>query len=608
MDKQSYKIIGNSVTKADEKEYLCDNFTNRDIWNSKTHHFATRHMTKLLHNAILIICLLLSVPSVAQEMHPKYEYRAVWLTTIENLDWPKSTACNSKGFAQQREELTTLLDSLKEMHVNTILLQTRVRGDLIYPSRIEPFSHVFTGTTGKSPDYDPLAFAIEECHKRGMQLHAWLVTLPLGKDEHIRRQGKQSIVRQNRELCTHYKEHWYMEPGNPETADYITDIVKEIVRNYDVDGIHLDYIRYPDRTEGYPDAALHRKHGRDTPLPQWRRRNITDIVRKVYSSVKQEKPWVRVSCAPLGKHNNLRRYSSLGWDAYNTVFQEVQEWMKEGIMDIIFPMLYFNGNNFYPFVRDWQENSNGRHVVPGIGIYRLMPEYGNWSPIEIERQINTSREAGTAGTAMFRAEHIKGAGSKAYRRTNRTPALIPPMTWAPGAAPATPKGVEVTRDDKGITIRWDSITGNTDEPSVKYNVYCAIDQNIDINNIKELVATQLCCNSYRWNCRTLKTMTVAVTSVDAYGRESEPAIVTCYNNSNIADKEIPLPPAPSWGARVEVIDIWGRKVYSGRYFNRIGVRGLQDGHYIIRMYDRHGALLYTRHFFTKEKKFPACPE
>ena len=118
---------------------------------------------------------------------PKYEYRAVWLTTIENLDWPHSQVKTPADVERQKNELTVILDSLQSMHINTVLLQTRVRGDVIYPSAIEPLSHVFTGVTGKSPGYDPLAFAIDECHKRGMQLHAWLVTMPIGKAEHVAR-------------------------------------------------------------------------------------------------------------------------------------------------------------------------------------------------------------------------------------------------------------------------------------------------------------------------------------------------------------------------------------------------------------------------------------
>ena len=137
-------------------------------------------------------------PQSAQS--PKYEYRAVWLTTIENLDWPHTKVKTTGDVEKQKQEMVVLLDSLQAMHINTVLLQVRVRGDVIYPSAIEPFSHVLTGVTGKNPGYDPLAFAIEECHRRGIQLHAWLVTLPLGKVEHVRRLGKNSLPRINSSL------------------------------------------------------------------------------------------------------------------------------------------------------------------------------------------------------------------------------------------------------------------------------------------------------------------------------------------------------------------------------------------------------------------------
>ena len=132
---------------------------------------------------------------------PKREYRAVWLTTIENLDWPKTKVKSPADIDRQKGELTALLDSLKSYNINTILLQTRVRGDVIYPSAIEPFSAVLTGKAGKSPGYDPLAFAIEECHKRGLQLHTWLVTLPLGKAQHMRSLGSMGLSRRRPSLC-----------------------------------------------------------------------------------------------------------------------------------------------------------------------------------------------------------------------------------------------------------------------------------------------------------------------------------------------------------------------------------------------------------------------
>ena len=597
-----YKIIGNTLIIWHKNEYFCE--------------ILILIMRKSLH--FMTLLLLLPFLAVAQShmqdtacahktgifnlypgSSPKYEYRAVWVTVIENLDWPRTPARDSKGFERQRAELVAMLDSLKAMHVNTVLLQTRVRGDVIYPSAIEPFSYLFTGTTGKAPDYDPLAFAIEECHKRGMQLHAWIVTLPLGKDNHVHRQGKHSLPHRQRALCTHYKGQWYMEPGNPATAEYIVRLVKEVVANYNVDGLHLDYVRYPDRTVGYPDAALYRKHGKGLTLADWRRKNITTIADAVYRCVKEIKPWVRVSCAPLGKFDDLARYSSLGWNAYDAVFQDAQGWMRDGIMDILFPMLYFKGNNFYPFVLDWQENSGGRHIVPGIGTYRLMPEYGGWPALELERQMHTSRSAGTAGTAMFRADHTLGCGRDAFSRVYTKRALVPPMWWGKGAAPASPQVVLDLRNDSVVTVTWKPVKGVDGEPAIRYNLYGSLGDSVDTGDIDNLLVASLADTLFTWRCRTSRALTLAVTAVDAYGRESVPATVTSGSDDGLAVEELVLPEQALWGSRIEVTDIYGRRIYKGRYSKRIGVRGLQGGQYILRIFDRHGALTYTRRFKVK---------
>ena len=164
-----------------------------------------------------------------------------------------------------------------------------------------------------------------------------------------------------------------------------------------------------------------------------------------------------------------------------------------------------------------------------------------------------------------------------------------------------PQGLSVKRDEHGITIGWKSIEAPNGEPGIKYNIYCTLGDSIDIGNIKNLVASQITDNSFRWSCRTFHAISIAVTAVDAYGRESDPAIVTSGNESYIAAKEITLPQPASWGARVEVIDMWGRRLYKGRYSNRIGVRGVEGGYYMIKMYDRHGSLQYSKRFFTTGK-------
>lgn len=272
------------------------------------------------------LCLFLLCPllTYAQFVHPpKHEYRAVWLTTIKGLDWPKEE--HRGNYAAQRTHLCTILDSLQAIHINTILLQTRVRGDVIYPSAIEPFAPVFTGRHGVAPDYDPLAFAIDECHRRGMQLHAWLVTIPLGDVPYVKGHGKRSLPARKPAQCTRFKGAWYMEPSHPATVEHLSALVEEITARYDIDGLHFDYIRYPEYSGSYPDASHYVRSRSGRSKADWRRANITRLMHTLYARVKALKPWVCVSAATLGKHDDVARYSSYGWNAYHTVYQEAQQ-------------------------------------------------------------------------------------------------------------------------------------------------------------------------------------------------------------------------------------------------------------------------------------------
>ena len=545
---------------------------------------------------LLFSCYLMAV----NEHPPKYEYRGVWVTTIENLDWPRTRVVHPSDTLLQQRELVQLLDSLHSLNVNTVLLQARVRGDVIYPSSIEPYSHVLTGVEGKSPGYDALAFAVRECHKRGMQLHAWVVTFPLGKDEHIKRMGRLSLPRKNSALCTHYNGNWYMEPGNPATAQYLCRLASEITANYDIDGLHLDYVRYPDRTNGYPDSKLHSKHGKGKPLAAWRRANVTHVVREVYKTVKAIKPWVRVTCAPLGKYSDLASYSSYGWDAYNAVFQEAQEWVREGIMDALFPMLYFKGNNFYPFVLDWQENACGRHIAPGVGVYRLLPEYGGWSALEIKRQLLTSRSAGTAGSLLFRARHLyenAGGAADVYASVYKYPAFVPPMDWNDAPLPATPPSFVAERSGAAFSLSWGAVEQPQGHPATKYNVYASVGDSATVDAVEDVICAGTHSLSFKWNCFTSKAVSFAVTAVDAFGRESAPA---CYYFSAAEEPAELLLPAPhTWGMRLGVYDAYGRTVYSGRYSMQLSVGGLPAGYYLITVMDRDGVGLSTRWYLKR---------
>ena len=303
---------------------------------------------------------------VPTEEPVKREVRGVWLTTLNGLDWPKTKATSAANREKQQKELCQILDQLQQCGINTVFLQTRIRGAVLYPSKIEPWDVAMTGSYNKHPGYDPLKYAIEETHKRGMELHAWVVTIPAFKTAVASKIGKNSLMRTNPGLLRKHNGSYYMDPGEPETAKYLTRICNEIVENYDVDGIHLDYIRYPENPNSFKDAATFKKYGKGKKKEHWRRENVDKIVKDIYEGVKSRKPWVRVSCSPVGKYKDVSRFSAKGWNAFDAVYQDAQGWLKEGTMDMLCPMMYFDGDHFYPFAADWQENTFGRTVVPGL--------------------------------------------------------------------------------------------------------------------------------------------------------------------------------------------------------------------------------------------------
>lgn len=458
---------------------------------------------------------------------PKYEIRATWLTTLGGLDWPSQKATSAKGIERQKQELCEILDALKRANFNTVLLQTRLRGDVIYPSAIEPFTESLTGHEGGNPNYDPLKFAIEECHRRGMELHAWIVTIPIGNTRQVNLLGKKSITKKQPSICKLYKGTWYLDPGNPQTDNYLASIVHEIVSRYDIDGIHLDYIRYPERAKDFPDQSTYRKYGKKENLEQWRRNNITRIVRRIYAETKLLKPWVKVSSSPVGKYNDTRRYPSKGWNAYEVVYQDAHLWLKEGIHDALFPMMYFQGNHFYPFALDWQENKNRRWIVPGLGIYFLHPQEQNWQLDEVIRQIHFLRNIHMDGQAYFRNRFLlnntKGLLDELKEYFYTQPAVVPPMTWVDSIAPSAPTKPYFMPLTKGVKLSWSASSDNLPAP-VYYRVYASNTYPVDITQPSNLIEVRTDSTSYifypevPWEERIYW----AVTAVDRCGNESSP--------------------------------------------------------------------------------------
>lgn len=497
------------------------------IIQTNLRNFATSESKfKLMRRFIFILISFLCFQSVAAQR--KYEVRATWITTIFGLDWPKTKATNAITTAKQKEEIIQILDQMKAANINTILFQTRTRGEVFYRSNIEPMSETLTGKLGGDPGYDPLAFVIKECHKRGMECHAWMVMIPIGLRNHFNALGKQFSKLQIRGLYVNYKNCYYLNPGNPGTGLYLKKLVHEVVENYDVDGVNFDYLRYPEYSQRtFPDRLEYKLNGDGRSLDEWRRDNITEILRGIYHDVKAIKPWVKVSSSPVGKYKNTSRYSSSGWNAYFAVYQDPEGWLGEGIEDQLYPMQYFKNNYFYPFMLDWQEASNGRQIIPGLGIYFLDPKEGNWTINDIKRQIQFCRESGVAGEAYYRSKYLmdnsKGIYDELQKKYYRYPTLIPPMPWLDSEIPSAPAKFKIDSITNGyVRLSWQMSKDNDRSNNPMYIIYASNKYPVNTNDPKNIIATYVRNTTYTyaplypWESKTH----FAITAIDRYGNES----------------------------------------------------------------------------------------
>lgn len=552
-----------------------------------------------------IIFILLCFPLIAMaqpvssanlnDCFPKREVRAVWLTTIGGLDWPHSYAQSLRSIEKQKNELRQLLDKLQRANINTVLLQTRIRGTVIYPSKLEPWDGCMSGKPTVSPGYDPLAFVVEECHKRGMEIHAWVVSVPVGRASGA---GYKNLKRSHPDLLVKIGDEYFMRPEKDATARYIASLCAEIAANYDVDGIHLDYIRYSENQK----LTISRQQARD---------NISNIVERVSAAVKQLKPWVKMSCSPIGKRNDLSRYWSRGWNAEEKGCQDVERWLKEGWMDQIYPMMYFRGNQFFPFVADWKERSHGRTVVAGLGIYFLSPKEADWPFADVQRELWVCRSQGV-GIALFRnkffMDDVKGIYSFAADEFNVYPAIVPEMTWFPHAAPSAPQDFTVKNKDGGYLLSWkasceetaEKALGNTSTTPVQihYNVYGSNILPVDVSDPRNIVAQRL-EKSELFVPESRQFRYFSVTAIDRYGKESKPARVDdvagnevltekrlLRNNGNML--ELSVKPSVLDAEYVVFETATGVAYTTKPYVQTINVADIPDGMYVLRSLSRKG--------------------
>lgn len=479
--------------------------------------------------SILSFCLFFNVYA-----QPKQEIRAVWLTTNYALDWPKNPAQDIWGVNDQKRELDEILDKLKEANFNMVFLQVRLRGDVIYPSEFELRSSYIQHRSFQNGTHDILQYAIEACHKRGLECHAWFVVYPIGPEKINKKSNSNPAVTKNRSIIRTFNGGLYLDPGEPETTTYLLKLIRELVYKYDIDGLHFDYLRYPDKSEKFPDDATFRKYGKGKSKANWRRDNINQFVYKAYDLVKEMKPWVQVSSSVVGMHSKIPGNNVSHWAGYTDVYQDASDWMQKGKHDFVVPMMYYNGKLFYPFVSDWLSKSNERFVVPGLAVYRMDPSESNWNADVITDQIEFSRENGVHGNAFYRTKHLfdnsKGLWNLIKTKYYTEPALLPPLTWMNADIPKPPAYIEALPMNNYMFLTWEDQGKN-----VFYNIYRSRTSAIDITNPKNLIATRLKGNKCRIpsNTKTIDGYYYVVTSYDRYHQESAASPSVFFINGDI---------------------------------------------------------------------------
>jgi len=417
------------------------------------------------------ILLLIYILSGLIYCQPKDEVRAVWVTTAYNLDWPKTY-----GEENQKMEIINLFDALKDANFNTVFFQVRARGDLIYPSKIEPWSKSILSKLNGKPEYDPLKFIIVEAHKRGLEIHAWWNVFKVyGKGEPDK-SDSEHVINKHPEFCKRYGEQWWIDPGIPSARKYLLSVAAEMLHNYDLDGIHLDYVRYPN--PDFNDSVTYRKYGNGDNKDDWRRNNVTDFVEALYDSIQSINPKIKLGCAPLGIYKNSENGYS-GWEAFADTYQDPVRWIRDKKLDYVSPQTYWKINslpNFSGTLRSWENLISERQIFSGVAAFKTENDK-NWPLKELSAQIDSGRVFGVEGQAFFRAENLlennKNILSFLKSGVYKYPANIPPMPWKDQIKPLPPTGLTSFRNSESqYTLFWRTPTNSIDGDTASYyNIY-----------------------------------------------------------------------------------------------------------------------------------------
>ncbi len=447
-------------------------------------------------STVIIIAALLTVITQAQDIYPKREFRAAWIAAIYNIDWPSSLG-NPQN---QIKELIFLLDKLKEAGINAVFFQVRAECDAFYYSSIEPWSYWLTGKQGSSPTpfYDPLRVAIEEAHKRGMELHAWLNPYRALNNRSYSA-SENHVTRRHPQWILDFGSYKMLDPGLPEVRNHITKVVKDIITRYDVDGIHFDDYFYPyDPVITYQDYNTFIKHNRGIrSIEDWRRDNINLMIAEVNNLINLYKPNVKFGVSPFGIVDN-RLTGTKGLNAYSVVYCDPLTWIRQKTVDYIVPQIYWEIGKYtadYARIAPWWASvKEDRHLYIGHYSAKMIDPLYRGSRSEMGGQIRLNRENGKIyGSVFFSAKSIANNFSNfadsLRKHYFKHPALIPTMFWKDSIPPLAPVNLRIEKEPLCIVLSWDAphVAADGDMPE-RYIIYrFSAKEKINLDNPAKII-------------------------------------------------------------------------------------------------------------------------
>lgn len=412
-------------------------------------------------------------PAPSQLTAPKYEFRAAWVASVENIDWPSKKGLPADS---QRAEFIRLLDMHKRNGLNAMVVQVRPAADALYPSPFEPWSEWLTGVQGRPPIpyYDPLQFMIEETHKRGMEFHAWCNPYRAVKTIGRSSVASDHITRQHPEWFVRFENTLYFDPGNKEAQEYVTGVIRDIVRRYDIDALHFDDYFYPyDIVEGspksdFPDRASFEKYGNGMSIGDWRRSNVDSIVLKISKAIKEEKKYCKFGISPYCVWRNRSSdpegsETLAGVTDYDNLYANILLWLKNGWIDYVVPQIYFEFTQPhvpYGVLLDWWgRHAYGKQCYIGLAPYKFGTNAAWRDPTLLPREIQAQRSSpGVQGAVYFSSKSFErdpyGFNDSLRNNYYKYPALIPPMPWIDSTRPHEPSFRTETNKKEGSGTAW----------------------------------------------------------------------------------------------------------------------------------------------------------